>query len=158
MLLLTATSLLATVGQAEFKPDAIAAEVTGSATKIRWGDTALRQKPEWYASTEARAIADSVIQYQSPQGGWPKSTDLATPPRTSDDIPPEGRGRANSLDNDATTLPMQFLARVVHATGEERYCAAFERGVDYLLAAQYPNGGLAAVLPAARGLLLAHHL
>ena len=108
---------------------------------IRWGSAVLRQQPEWYGSAEARAVADSVIQYQSPQGGWPKSTDLATPPRTPDDIPSPGRGRANSLDNEATTLPMAFLARVAHATGEAKYKGSFLRGVEYLLAAQYPNGG-----------------
>jgi len=108
---------------------------------IRWGETVLRQQAEWYGSAEARAVADSVIQYQSPQGGWPKSTDLATLPRTPDDIPPPGRGRANSLDNNATTLPMTFLARVAYATGEAKYRDSFLRGVDYLLAAQYPNGG-----------------
>ncbi len=108
---------------------------------IRWGEAVLRQQPQWYNSTEACAIADSVTQYQSPQGGWPKSTDLATPPRTPDDVPPLGRGRANSLDNEATTLPMAFLARVTRATGESKYRDSFLRGVDYLLAAQYPNGG-----------------
>jgi PelA/Pel-15E family pectate lyase len=108
---------------------------------IRWDDELLRQKPEWYGSAEAREVADSVIQYQSLQGGWPKSTDLARPPRAPDDIPPLGGGRANSLDNEATTLPMAFLARVAHATGEARYRDSFSRGVDYLLAAQYPNGG-----------------
>jgi PelA/Pel-15E family pectate lyase len=82
-----------------------------------------------------------VIQYQSSQGGWPKSTDLARPPLTPDDIPPEGRGRANSLDNDATTVPMEFLAHMVTATGESAYRDSFLRGVDYLLVAQYPNGG-----------------
>ncbi len=109
--------------------------------EIRWGRSALRQDSDWYASAEAKEVADSVIQYQSPQGGWPKSTNLAKPPRTPDDIPPLGRGRANSLDNEATTLPMAFLARVAHATGEAKYRASFLRGVDYLLAAQYPNGG-----------------
>ena len=108
---------------------------------IRWGDEVLEQESDWYDSAEGRAVADSVIQYQSPQGGWPKSTDLATPPRTPDDIPPPGRGRANSLDNDATTLPMAFLALVAQATGEAEYRDSFLRGVDYLLAAQYPNGG-----------------
>ena len=108
---------------------------------IRWGEAVLRQQPPWYRSAEARAVADSVIQYQSRQGGWPKSTDLARPPHTPDDIPPPGRGRANSLDNEATTLPMAFLARVAHATGEAKYRDSFLRGVDYLLAAQYPNGG-----------------
>jgi PelA/Pel-15E family pectate lyase len=108
---------------------------------IRWGEAVLRQPPSWYGSAEARAVADNVLQYQSPQGGWPKSTDLATSPRTPDDVPRPGDGRANSLDNEATTLPMAFLARVAHATGAAKYRDSFLRGVDYLLAAQYPNGG-----------------
>ena len=61
---------------------------------MRWDKAVLKQQPEWYGSAEARAVADSVIQYQSPQGGWPKSTDLAIPPRSPGDVPPPGRGRA----------------------------------------------------------------
>ncbi len=106
-----------------------------------WNSSYLRRPPEWYATPAARAVADSVLQYQSSKGGWPKSTNLAVPPRTPDDIPPEGRGRANSLDNDATTVPMRFLALVATATDEPRYRESFLRGVEYLLAAQYPNGG-----------------
>jgi PelA/Pel-15E family pectate lyase len=111
------------------------------AAEVRWHPNILKQPKEWFASQEARAVADSVLQYQSPQGGWPKSTDIAKPPRTPDDIPPPGRGRANSLDNEATTLPMEFLARMVDATDDARYRDAFSRGLEYLLAAQYPNGG-----------------
>jgi PelA/Pel-15E family pectate lyase len=118
---------------------------------VRWHENVLRQKPQWYGSAEARAVADSVIQYQSPQGGWPKSTDLAKPPRRPDDIPPPGRGRANSLDNEATTLPMAFLARVAHATGESTYRDSFLRGIDYLVAAQYPNGGWPQFWPLRKG-------
>jgi PelA/Pel-15E family pectate lyase len=112
-----------------------------SAAPAPWGAAYVRHPAAWYGSAEARAVADSIIQYQSPQGGWPKSTDLAVPPRTPEDIPPAGRGRANSLDNDATTLPMEFLARVIHATSDAKYRASCLRGVDYLFAAQYPNGG-----------------
>ena len=119
----------------------VATQGSAALGAIRWGGAVLRQQPDWYGSAEARAVADSVIQYQSPQGGWPKSTNLATPPRTPDDIPPLGRGRANSLDNNATTLPMAFVAHVAHATGASKYRDAFLRGVDYLFAAQYPNGG-----------------
>lgn len=108
---------------------------------VPWGNTYLRHPPAWYRSTEARAVADSVLQYQSPHGGWPKSTDLAQPPRTPSAVPPEGGGRANSFDNDATTVPLQFLALVATATNQDRYIEAFHRSVDYLLAAQYPNGG-----------------
>jgi PelA/Pel-15E family pectate lyase len=119
----------------------VAVAATPAPKHTPWGPGYLTYPPEWYGSAEARAVADSVIRYQSVYGGWPKSTDLAQPPETPDDIPPNGRGRANSFDNDATTLPMEFLARVITATGEERYRASFLRGVDYLFAAQYPNGG-----------------
>jgi PelA/Pel-15E family pectate lyase len=119
----------------------LVANLSAASAPARWSPAVLRQKAEWYASAEARAIADSVLQYQSSHGGWPKSTDLATPPRTPDDIPPDGRGRANSFDNDATTLPMEFLARVIQATRDAKFRAAFDRGLDYLFAAQYPNGG-----------------
>lgn len=119
----------------------LAGAVHGAEAITRWGEDVLKQKPAWYGSAAARAIADSVVQYQSPQGGWPKSTNLAVAPRSPEDIPPTGRGRANSFDNDATTLPMEFLARMVQATGEARYRESFLRGLDYIFAAQYPNGG-----------------
>ena len=57
----------------------------------------------------------------------------------------------NTIDNDGTTLPMEFLARMVLPTGDARYRAAFERGVDYLLAAQYPNGGWPQFFPLREG-------
>lgn len=107
------------------------------AAQVGWSDATLRQKPEWYSSEEARAVADSVIRYQSPQGGWPKGTNLAAPP--SPGAPPFDD--ASTIDNGATTTPMRFLALMVKATGEAKYRAAFARGLDYLLAAQYPNGG-----------------
>lgn len=119
----------------------VAGAVHGAEGITRWGQDVLKQEPGWYDSAAARAVADSVVQYQSPQGGWPKSTNLAVAPRTPDDIPPDGRGRANSFDNEATTLPMEFLARMVQATGDARYRDSFLRGLDYIFAAQYPNGG-----------------
>lgn len=106
-----------------------------------WSADMLNRDKKWYGSAEALAIAKNVIQYQSSQGGFPKSTDLARAPLTSGDVPPEGRGRANSIDNDATSVPMEFLAKVITATNEESLKASFARGLDYLFAAQYPNGG-----------------
>lgn len=119
--------------------------------QVRFSRNLLKKDAEWFRSDEAKAIADSVTQYQSPQGGWPKSTDLAKPPRTPEDIPPPGGGRANSFDNDATTVPMQFLARMTHATGEAKYRESFLRGVDYMLEAQYPNGGWPQFWPLRKG-------
>ena len=53
---------------------------------------------------------------------------------------------------------MRFLALMVQATRDIRYRAAFDRGVDYLLAAQYPNGGWPQYFPLRKRILLAHHL
>ena len=102
---------------------------------VRWSTAIVEQEESAFASPRMRAVADSVVLHQSPEGGWPKNTDLATPPAA-----PAAANVANTIDNDATTLPMEFLARVIHAGGD-RYKPAFERGLDYLLAAQYENGG-----------------
>ena len=119
--------------------------------QVRFDKNLLRKDDAWFRSEVARAVADSVIQYQSSQGGWPKSTNLANPPRSPDDIPPPGGSRANSLDNDATTVPMRFLARIAHQTGDSRYKNSFLNGVDYLLAAQYPGGGWPQFWPLRKG-------
>ena len=117
-----------------------------------WGRGVLEQKPAWYASPAARAIADVVLVYQSPHGAWPKNTDLTRRPATPEAVAAMHQsGDANTIDNGATTMPMQFLALMVRETGDARYRAAFERGFDYLLAAQYSNGGWPQYFPLRSG-------
>ena len=106
-----------------------------------WGPDVLNRDPAWYGSADAQRVADSVIRYQSPQGGWPKNTDLATPPTDALPAPSPTDGVSNTFDNDGTTLPMAFLARVIHATDHAAYRRAFDRGLDFTLDAQYANGG-----------------
>ena len=119
-----------------------------SSAAIRWGGDILKQKPEWYASAEAQAAADNVLRYQSEADAWPKNTDLLVAP--SEAVLAEIRkdGRADTIDNGATTVPMRFLALVANATQEgEAYRAGVLRGLEYLLAAQYPNGGFPQFFP-----------
>jgi PelA/Pel-15E family pectate lyase len=118
---------------------------------MRWGEAVLHQKPEWYGSAEARAAADSVLRYQSREGAWPKNTDLLASNTPAALAAIEQGGKANTIDNDGTTLPMAFLARVAQAAGEAKYRDSFLRGVDYLLAAQYPNGGWPQFWPLRQG-------
>ncbi|AQR61915.1 pectate lyase [Brevundimonas sp. LM2] len=113
--------------------------------QTEWNSRILKQDTGWYATPEASAIADSVILYQSAEGGFPKNTDLAAPPTG-----PLDADVANTIDNDGTTLPMQFLARVIEARGETEtaaYRAAFLKALDYLLASQSPNGGFPQFYP-----------
>ena len=107
----------------------------------------LEQPPAWYASDEARRLADNVLQYQRDSGGWPKDIDMTRSPSG----PPPARPDA-TIDNGATTTQIRFLSQVWGQTGvrpgSDRgqtgvrpLLASALRGIDYLLAAQYPNGG-----------------
>jgi len=106
-----------------------------------WSAAVLQRPADWYGTAEAMELADNVLRWQSEEGAWPKNTDLTQAPSPA--LLEEVRtvGRANTIDNDATVQPMQYLALVASATGEARYEQAFLRGMDYLFEAQYENGG-----------------
>lgn len=105
-------------------------------------DPWLDQGAAWYASDDARRIADTVISYQSPSGGWSKRLDFTRGARQ----PGQGYSAEGdwsyvaTFDNDATVSQMQFLSRVFDATGRAADRDAFARGLAYILRAQYPNG------------------
>jgi len=109
--------------------------------KLVWGSSMLERDAQWYASAAARAAADSILLYQSSVGAWPKNVNLLQSISDEEMAELQSGGRANTIDNDATTLPMRFLAQVAQATGDESYENSFIRGLDYLFTAQYENGG-----------------
>lgn len=103
----------------------------------------------WYASSEARHVADVIVSFQTPAGGWSKNA-----PRTTPRHPGQAYGDVGylgTLDNDATVTELRFLARVITAGGALAHRDSFERGVGWLLTAQYPNGGWPQVFPLAGG-------
>ena len=107
---------------------------------VRWNEIN-RQAPGWYAGEEASAIAASLVQYQTPSGGWPKNTDMTKPPSAEFMASDKPDQRAATIDNGGTTTQVRYLALVITAKDDPALRAAFERGFDYLLAAQYANGG-----------------
>jgi PelA/Pel-15E family pectate lyase len=121
---------------------AVPARTGMTGARNRWGESFLQKKPGWYVSVEARAVADNVLQYQTDVGAWPKNTNLAATPRSAAYLlQVRTGGEANTIDNGGTTLPMCFLALMTQATGDPKYKESFARGLDYLFAAQYMNGG-----------------
>ena len=108
----------------------------------------LDQPAAWYASAEARALVDNVLLYQHPAGGWPKNRDMTLPPSAQ----PATKETADpTIDNGATTTQLRLLARVVSAQPAPAARTAFERGFDYLLAAQYDTGGWPQFFPLHEG-------
>src|SRR5215208_119083 len=102
-----------------------------------------KQAPEWYAGAEALRIADNVLLYQRTSGGWPKNIDMAKPLSESDKatLLRDQKKNDSTIDNGATHTQLSFLARVYTAQHQERHRESFLKGLDYLLKAQYPNGG-----------------
>src|SRR5437016_6767337 len=119
---------------------------------ITWRD-ALKQKREWFGSSEAARIADNLIAYQRDSGGWPKNIDMAVvlSEEQRKDIAKEKRSVDSTIDNGATYTQLIFLARVYSAKQLPRHRESFFRGLDYLLRAQYDNGGWPQYFPIRKG-------
>ena len=109
---------------------------------VEW-DALLEQPAAWYATPEAIRIADNLLRYQRGTGGWPKNVAmtavLSSPDRVR--LVVEKTRTDSTIDNGATTTEIETLARVYAATGHARFADGARAGIDYLLRAQYPNGG-----------------
>ncbi|NIJ21059.1 PelA/Pel-15E family pectate lyase [Sphingomonas naasensis] len=126
-------------------------------------------KPDdWYASAAARHIGDTVLSFQTPAGGWSKNQNRAGPARLPgqrfsseagaatqdaanfDKSHDRGWAYVGTIDNGATTSEIRFLARLSQALPSKAgdgYRKGAIKGVRYLLAAQYPNGGWPQIWP-----------
>jgi PelA/Pel-15E family pectate lyase len=117
----------------------------------RGGALTLAESSAWYAGPEGRRIAGIVVSFQTPAGGWNKNTNFTLHPRRPGERSGYEAGYIGTIDNDGTVQPLRFLAKVIAALGADAaavpYRAAFARGIDYLLAAQFPNGGWPQVWP-----------
>ena len=113
-----------------------------SVSPISW-NRCLRMKPEFYGGDEAIRIADNVLLYQRNTGGWQKGVDMARILSEKDKARlRERKNRKDStLDNGATRTQMRYLAKVYTATKFKHFKKSFLEAVDYLLEAQYANGG-----------------
>lgn len=136
VLLLSATSALAAPAGAK-KPESI----------NHWAESA----DTWFSTDEGKLVLANVIGRQLPCGGWPKNYDALTPPGTEDAekdnplIPAGDRHKdwlgVGTIDNDATYSELRLLARAIRLTPSDAARAAFDRGVEFILKMQYPNGG-----------------
>jgi PelA/Pel-15E family pectate lyase len=99
--------------------------------------------PAWFATDSARRVAEHILTYQAPDGGWSKHVDFTRGPRAPGQsyfAETNAWSWIATLDNSSTTEEMRFLALADRARPDARYRAAFLRGLDWLLAAQAPNG------------------
>lgn len=113
--------------------------------------TLTTQPAEFWTTPTGRQVADVVLAYQNADGGWPKlerDVSLTVPVNRA---ALEGFKIKSTIDNDSTTKQIVALARAYQASHDPRLRAGVIQGLNYLLAAQLPNGGWQQFWPAPQG-------
>jgi PelA/Pel-15E family pectate lyase len=96
-----------------------------------------------FAGPAGDSLTDHILSFQLPSGGWSKGLSFSQP-RTKGmnwTTSQDPHRYAGTIDNRATTDPLRFLAWRQHHWPCPATKTAAEKGIDYLLAAQFPNGG-----------------
>ncbi|HEY4787571.1 MAG TPA: pectate lyase [Bacteroidales bacterium] len=96
-----------------------------------------------YRAAEISKIADNILIYQRNDGGWPKNYDMQAilTVDQKDSLINTKADDHTTFDNTTTYSHIEYLAQAYTITGNEKYKDACLKGIDFTLAAQYPNGG-----------------
>ncbi|WP_431242071.1 pectate lyase [Flavobacterium sp. P21] len=123
-------------------------------TYKNWPDIIRKNESSWFSSDDAKRIAENVLLYQRNIGGWPKNIQMQSelnPSQKKDLIALKKTAIETTTDNGATCQEMLFMSRMYAQVKDERYKESFLKGVNYLLEAQYANGGWPQFYPLKKG-------
>jgi pectinesterase len=128
--------------------------VTAQVHTKSWKQITESNDQKWYASEEAAQVAENVLLYQRNIGGWPKNIQMQQSLSEEEKkklVSLKSEPKDCTIDNGATCQEMLFLSKIYSKNPDERYKIAFLRGLDYLLTAQYKNGGWPQFYPLIKG-------
>ena len=96
-----------------------------------------------YKPSDVKQIADNILLYQQPNGGWPKNYDmLAILTEDQKAVLAQHKDSLHTtFDNGATYRQIEYLAKAYTLLGDKKYEEAALRGLNFILKAQYENGG-----------------
>lgn len=96
-----------------------------------------------YQPTEVAKIADNILLYQKNNGGWPKNYDMLAilTDKQKDTIVNSKNDLNTTFDNWTTHSHVEYLAKAFALTKEKKYKIGSLKGIDFILSAQYANGG-----------------
>ena len=96
-----------------------------------------------YHETEITKIADNILIFQRNNGGWPKNYDMQADllPEQIDSVIQTKNQTNTTFDNSTTYTHIEYLSKVYSITHIEKYKMACVKGIDFVLSAQYKNGG-----------------
>jgi PelA/Pel-15E family pectate lyase len=116
---------------------------TNSYLSKSWNYVATKMPDEWYASDEAKLVAENVLLSQKAIGGWEKNKPyhLAFTKEEKAHYTKDKSEIGATFDNGATTTELLFLAKVNAKESNEKYITAFKKGLEYIFISQYESGG-----------------
>ncbi len=128
---------------------------------VAWSEV-FRQQPLWYQTDEAARIGDQLLLFQKENGGFEKNVDMALMLTQKERVKlTETRSDVSetTIDNRTTYPQIAYLGRLITASllksappnNFPKYKDAFNKGLDYLLASQYDNGGFPQFFPLKKG-------
>ena len=99
-------------------------------------------------------LAEKMLAYQLPNGGWGKQFDdksvvdynLPIDKNLLSKIKATGNDHA-TIDNNATSREINGLIKAYKTTKNPEYLKSAEKGIKYLLSMQYGNGGFPQYYP-----------
>ncbi len=107
-----------------------------------------------YDPAQVTEIAANIRLFQRATGGWAKDYDMLavlTDEQRAAVLASRDRNDT-SFDNDSTYPQVDYLARVYTALGNPADREACLRGLDFMLSAQYENGGFPQKYPKPKGI------
>jgi pectinesterase len=119
-----------------------------------WPDIIRKNDAAWFGTQEAKAIAENVLLYQRNIGGWPKNIQMQnalTEAEKQKLTALKTDEHEVTTDNGATSQEMLFMSKMYAQVKDERYKESFLKGLNYLLEAQYANGGWPQFFPLKKG-------
>lgn len=106
-----------------------------------------------YRRNQIEKIADNILLFQKENGGWPKNYDMTIilTHQQKEALKKHHTDLNTTFDNGATYNQTEYLAKVFHVTGEEKYKNGFLKGLEFILTSQYSNGGWPQCFPDTSG-------
>jgi len=106
-----------------------------------------------YKKNEITKIADNILLFQKNNGGWAKNYDMTAilTDEQKEAIIKSKDETNTTFDNGATHSQITYLIEAYLKTKNEKYKVAILKGIEFMLSAQYENGGFPQFYPDTSG-------
>lgn len=102
-----------------------------------------------YPNTALTDIGDNILLFQKDNGGWPKNYDIFAilTPDQKDSVAAAKHEHNTTYDNGSTYTQIAALAGIYNVTKQAKYKDAALKGLQFIIASQYANGGFPQYFP-----------